>query len=558
MIKKLVAAQLFIVYGLLFTVSPVFAQSTPISCTAARWTDRFTKVVVEPRPEHVVTITRTVPYNSPPIPINTSTDLRLHFVIQEDFSKLSAIFAASNSNFLESKFQDQAHKQQNVTGLDSQNFNAYQGPSQKVAPQYMTDDLRIDFVDYVSRYPALKEAADTFTDVGGNNPRTIAVLVSTFGTPNPPSHGGSQAAWQSGWAPYWNKIPTAVNEFFVGFVNYGIAEGDQEWLGAISGGTCNYMPYHQHYFSMPDYFRSASVTNQINQIIVPQEAQSSVADFSADTLNNPTPLASIIENTKSTLKKINDSALITAVKKILKISFNFVNPLEKVYAQTCSWDPNLGREMCEGGEPNPQNTAFCPAPIPVLPNDKEGIGPFCGFQAEFRLYDNISTETTIDNLEDGETCLDSIHCTFIQDYPSQVYGVPNDPRWNGGSCVDNGSGYTCTTTIRLYPVYFFPLLAPIWNNNTYSDTADNIAIIGIDSLNQQTGRPGNLGFFTPLGAEYHVFPTGKNLPSEEQGGDEDVRQRFFGAVDNLKSFVKDRALKPCELQRYLGVANACQ
>src|SRR3989344_4169445 len=66
-----------------------------------------------------------------------------------DFSKLQAIFGATNSNYLEGKFQDEKHQQDNLLALKSSDFNKYHGPGQKTAPKLIVDDLKVNYVEYV-------------------------------------------------------------------------------------------------------------------------------------------------------------------------------------------------------------------------------------------------------------------------------------------------------------------------------------------------------------------------------------------------------------------------
>lgn len=227
-----------------------------------------------------------------------------------------------------------------------------------------------------------------------------------------------------------------------------------------------------------------------------------------------------------------------------------VNPVKEVLAQD------------EDPAPPPPSCTY--NPIPVQLNDREGGGPFCPLPL---LPGNVS------QLVDGASCDggDNIHCHFPWNYNTggsgrPPFNVPNDSRWDGGQCspVMNAAGvqtgWNCQTTIRVYPIYYFPWLAPIWNNTTYSDTGDSIAITNSNAGQpdeQKTGRPGLFNFFMPKATDPTVHPRGKNLPSEDAAPGQEIRQRFFGAEDCQKNFVKDIALKPIALQNLLGIVVGC-
>src|SRR3972149_9949193 len=160
------------------------------------------------------------------------------FSINVDFSKLQAVFGSVNSNYLESRFQDETHRNVNIVGLESKDFNLYHGPGQKAAPRAMTDKLRVEYVNYIYNKPTLAEADNQYRDFEGENPATIYELV-TSGDPNfrlpdldpdtdnptPPSWGGDKDVWQDGWAKYWEKIPTAVSEFYYGMFSFPLVVG---------------------------------------------------------------------------------------------------------------------------------------------------------------------------------------------------------------------------------------------------------------------------------------------------------------------------------------------
>lgn len=532
-----------------------------LDCSPPEWTDQFTKVSIEPLPENVVTVTysglapgSTVDLTNPPVA--PSPSLPNPFIVPEDLSKLPAPFAANTSNYLESPVGEQAHRDQNITALNSQDFNEYNRAAQKAAPVFMTDDLRVNYVKYVNNKPALKEAANTYSDYNGANPKTVAQMVTDYEAPVPPSHGGNQATWDTTWGLYWSKMPTAVDEYYLGFVNYLFAFGNPAWQAITNpdpSGASGYCPFPKKtfFFNMPNYFRAASVTNQINQLMVPKAAQSSRSDFA----QNPGKVATSNENIQAENKEQKDNIIISTIKKLLKISLRFVNIVKDAYAQE-----------------DAASLDKCPIPIPILPNDKQGGGLYC------HLLETLSGNTPNLIVADGDTCNDKIHCTIHVSLQTIILGVPNADGTGGSigtighswdSCTANKDStglitisYNCTITVRLYRTYYFPWLATAWNNSTYSDKADSIAILGSGLTGpdgQQTGRPGDYGLFTPKGVEPTVFSQGKNLPAADSasGNGGVIKQRFLGAVDCAKEFSRDKALKPLALQGSITYSPEC-
>lgn len=546
---------LFLVSSFLFLVSgSAYAEPGPPNpqpCENPLYTDKLTKVVLEPKEHTFVEIGRE---GDPKI-------LQHTFEVEVDFSKLAAIFASPNSNYLESRFQDETHRKENILSLSSSLFNLFHGPGQKAAPIVITDDLKVKYVNYIYNHPHLPEASFTYTDIeGSGDPKTIYDLVNEFGLPDPPEGDEDRTQWLETWGRYWAKIPTAVNEFYTGIFIFPLVVGDAE-LEEINKGRC---PGREHerkiYFVLPDYFRTTSLGNQLNQLIVPNAAQSSEADFNDNNLlaKNKNPEGAFSKIIAACLKPLTNNPLSKALIKVIKISFNLTNPIKDAFAAVIPPPEKL---------PEP-----CPAPIPILPNDKEGIGPFCSLPP-------FKPGTNDPQLKPGESCenvespnkLDKgtlVKCTFLaQPFNStRLIKKPEDARKGGwDKCEEagtNSSGqplYKCTLTIRVFPTFYIPWLAPIWNNTTYSDEADKIAVFGEGKTGkeQETGRPGVYTFFKPKSVDFEVFPEGKNLPSEEQGGAEEIRQRFFGAVDCNKEFTRDLALKPKALQEALGIEQIC-
>ncbi|MBI2326988.1 hypothetical protein HYU92_01605 [Candidatus Curtissbacteria bacterium] len=632
------------------------------ACKYVLSTDQMTKVVLTPISKVLTTPplpvdTPIIPTNVPPPSAGTATLDVGPLEIKIDFSKLAAIFSPPTSNYLEGKFQSQNHRLENIFGLSAQNLNEYHGPVQKAAPLVMLDQLRVSYVVYVHTKPApLVEEDYQYTDIFGANPKTIDQMWLDFGgEPKPPSLGGDPVIWQATWARYWDKIPTAVNEFYYGILTFPTAAGTRD-IERIQNGQCPEQRLRRVFFVMPEYFRTTSIANQINQLIVPKAAQSSTGDFVQSTLKiaktNPKDVfAKMIE---TIFKPVKDISIQDLTEKIKKSSFQLLNPIKNAYALVTGSTP--------GGVPT--DPEECPVPIPPQLNDLEGTAPFCSLQPRTpqmeaanlgppRLGDPWyyldSTQLRGYNFLSGtrnETCanIDSpykldfgtdVDCTFYQSFSKTLTiqspgdslggGPVGSPTGNGiedaidlgwDSCVAENSGapsppctpgdfyrqcgfgrgpcptgetvtvpwqcnatgtkwditnpsgectdqclFSCTLTVNVYPTFYIPWLAPIWNNTTYSDTADKIAIFGGGKTGkdgQVTGRPGFFGFFTPKATEPTIFPKGKNLPSEEESGGPEIRQRFFGAAKCLGiNWTKNIPLKPNALQDFLSIIIGC-
>ena len=558
--KWLIVISLFSILLTLSTRSVFAAPGDPPNpqpCENGLFTDQLTKIVLEPKE---YTFVREGKETDPPI------HLEYTFTIDVDFSKLSAIFAPPNSDYLESRYQSEDHRQENILDLKSSDFNLFHGPGQKAAPKVMPDQLRVEYVNYVYNKPELAESANEYADINGQNPRTIYGLVASgdpnlqlpdldpnTANPTPPSWGGDKDVWQNGWAKYWEKIPTAVSEFYYGIFTFPLVVGAKD-LELVKQGVCP--KSRRVYFVLPEYFRTTSIANQVNQLIVPKQAQSSGAKFVEENLeasaNIPkTLLAKIIQ---TCLKPFLNNPISETLRKVVKISLNFVSPIKDAYAAIL---PPEG-----WGE-------LCPAPIPILPNKKEGTGPFCSFPPN----DPIDGDP---QLEAGESCqnvkspnkLDDgtlVKCSFKSQKFVTELRIKN-PGWDSceqiGTDPDTGEPiYKCQLTIRVFPTFFIPWLAPIWNNAAYSDKDDAIAVFGAGKTGksgQETGRPGVYSFFKPKSVDFAVFPQGNNLPSKEQGAADEIKQRFFGATDCNKEFSRDVALKPKALQETLGIKNKCE
>lgn len=511
------------------TPNPVAGEPNPRPCENPLYTNQLTKVVLEPK-EHIFKASGND---------GDKVTLSQSFEFEVDFSQLAAIFAPPNSNYLEGKFQDNDHRTANLLALESNQFNQFHGPGQKAAPQVMTDQLRKEYVEYVYYHPHLPEASAIYSDVEGGGNRRIYDLVREFGLPKAPSPRTQD--WLQGWGRYWEKVPTAVNEFYLGILAFSAVTGPQQ-------GTCD-RNLRRLYFVLPEYLRTTGIANQLNQVIVPQAAQSSTAKFIDNNLrsavtNTKAALAKIIE---ACLKPFIDMPLAKVFGKVVKISLDWLSPIKPAYATSNPTGDRFGRI------PEP-----CPKPIPNLPKDKEGLGPFCSLperdpvtgDPQLRPGDNCQDVPSANKLDEGLL----VKCTLIVTFQTTL--LINGPGWDPCTPSDDGS-YTCILTLKIYPLFYIPWLAPIWNNTTYSHKQDQ-DIGAVFNTPQKTGQPGAYTFFKPKSVDFKVFPDGKNLPSKEQGDAQAIKQRFFGAVDCNKEFVRDVALKPKALQQHLGIKAGCE
>ncbi len=549
----------------LFTVSPVFAQTpappNPQPCKDALFTDQVTKSLGEPK---------LIPYEVTG-KIGDTPHIEQDVQIDVDFSALESLFAKSNSDSIESNSQDPSHQQENLLGLSSPQFNSYFGPGQKIEPRIMVDQLRQKYIDYVYKKPTLPEASSKYTDINGKNPKTVYDLYNQFGTPKPPSDGGSQDNWVQTWGQYWDKIPTAVNEFFYGKLTFPVS---------YKTNKCPQPNSRIIYFVMPEFYRTASLTNQLNLVLVPKAAQSTIENqypgenFPDSTLKSATngALAIVSDIIAACIKPFTENPLAKALQKVVKISLNFINPIKNVYAY------NFDRSQIFG---QPEKECIT---IPVdLPKGKPGSAPFCSLPELAPTIDGVDKELAGKpqiQRDRGEKCdtqgnysnkLDAgtqVVCHFMA-HISYTYKIKDpknkDPEFEhcdelGGqeNVKPEEKQYKCSVTIRVYPAFYIPWLGRIWNNTTYSDT-DKTATDGearaIFGIAQKTGQPGFYTIMAPNSLDKDIFPDGKKKPG--QTNDTALKQRYSGAFDCAGQFIKNIALKPKIVQEAQGIKSLC-
>ena len=499
---------------------------------------------------------------APPGNLNDQVPIQIEITVNVDFSKLQAIFASPNSNYLEGKFQDDSHRLADILSLPSKNFNLFHGPGQKTSAKVLVDDLRKKYVEYVYNKPTLPESTSKYTDIEGQGePKTIYDLVNEFGLPNPPQAGNDKTQWLATWGRYWEKIPTAYSEFYYGQLNFYQSIGNAEF-DQFKNNDFNMCPapLRTIYFVMPEFWRTTSISDQLNQVIVPCAAQSwrhglteeenscGTSPTASTTSSQPQP-QNILSGTVSFCKKLISNSsknLQKALEKVIKVSYKLLNPIKTAYAK----------------EKEAKDCAF-----KLFPDSKKGSAPFCALpplvpaDAPPPLYGPQPGEP---QLQPGEICTDvndpnqldtdnqNVNCTFKITVSGRVTIDPN----NLDNCTQNGTTYSCNVKIGVWPEFRIPWLAEIWNNTTYSDEEET-DYVGSD---QKTGRPGIYTFFKPKSTDFVVFPNegeDKNLPSQDLEGKE-VKQPFFGATDCNKEFSRDIALKPKALQEALGITAGCK
>ncbi len=475
----------------------------------------------------------------------------ISFEFDVDFSNLQALFGQTGSNYLEGNYQDDSHRNTNLLGANSVDLNQYNGPVQKTSPSVLTDQLKVKYVDYVYKNPSLAESANTYTDIEGKgDPKTIFDLVKAYGKPKPPDSKSSDAdrqQWLQTWGKYWPKIPTAYSEFYQAELWFKQTVGEREFHIIQTTETC---PWQDKFltFVMPEFFRTTATSDQLNRMIVPCQAQSYQQHGLIQDNSQPCPSPASTTSSTKTNNSITDAIgycwkLLTQssnsiFKKIIntaKISFNFINPLKPVFAQT--------------------PPTHCT--IPIL-DPKHGLDPYCPLpQTEAQRLKSIGAliscgdKTDTNKLEKDNP---NVVCKFkVTIQPKDFFLDPNPDNPDFKSCKNTGGdNFSCDVKIRVWPNFRIPWLAGIWNNTTYADSSERA---GID----KTGQPGIYGFFTPKsiigGAPLPVI----NQPSQTQQTQDpqDPKERLLGATDCNEFFVRDLALKPKALQDFLGIQPKC-
>ncbi|MDZ4246099.1 MAG: hypothetical protein U1D67_03160, partial [Dehalococcoidia bacterium] len=204
--------------------------------------------------------------------------------------ELESIFAKYIADYSEGEFQDPTlkHQRENMINLTSAEWNNYNGPAQKLTPKIIFNQefgalsgLKIKYVNYAidPKKVTRQDTQFTYTDIYGQvpppftEPPTIAQLVAQYGFPQPPP-ATSEEDWKNTWGRFWDKIPIVPNDLVWGKISamaYGLdIEGNPMPLCAV--------PYLGLDIVVPEYFRTNLISAQLNQLLLPQIAQSPLAE----------------------------------------------------------------------------------------------------------------------------------------------------------------------------------------------------------------------------------------------------------------------------------------
>lgn len=542
------------------SVVPTYAATAPSPkpCEDALLTDKLAKTVTAPI-EQTLTATGK--------PGQSGVTVKGDFRVQIDFSALASLFANSNSNYYESNYQDESHRQKDLLNADSTEIFSYFGPGQRTASKVMIDPLKENYVKYVYEKPGLPEASNKYANISGENPKTVYDLVQEFGLPNPPEGDQDRSNWMQSWGQYWDKIPTAVSEVFYGKLVFGFAH---------PGQSCPQIAPRVIYFVMPEFYRTTSLTNQLNLTMVPSAAQSTLEKSNEINFFEGT-LGSAADKTKSLASKIfelcikpfTESPLAKAIQKAVKISLDFLTIVKPAYAA------QLNPGKLNFGLPE-----TCPTIIPIqTQKPKEGNAPFCSLpeRAPSALnfdYPHADGELQL-NRALGEGCQDkpsrfkldngaNVICTFVRQFERKFTlktSSTQKDEYIFDTCTsppDTNGNITCSVVVKMYPTFYIPWIGQVWNNTTYSDSADadqfKTAIFGTP---QKTGRTGFLSIGKPGVLNDVICDEEQKLPGKVAGNQMDLKERYSGCFDCSKHFVRDVALKPGELQRSQNIQTEC-
>ena len=495
------------------------------------------------------------------------------FSFTVDFSKLQSLFANSNSNFLEGETQSSQHRFADIIGSNSQDRNEFFRAIQKTSQKTLLDKQRKDYVEYVYNKPELAESGNQYTDIyGQGEPKTIYDLVTEFGLPNPPQADDDKTVWLATWGKYWSKIPTAWSEFYEGEIVFHYLLGQNSLKKIKENGGCPLRIEPPIRIVLPEFYRTASISDQLNRQLVAKEAQS-YQDHGILAQNQKSPLAKVAVFCWELIKNSANS-----LKKVVRISLDFLNPVDVANAQ------------------EPQNLS-CLKP---LNKGKEGQAPYCPLPFEEANKPGVSCPINKNDPNKLEQDNPNVICTFTRTWTGYPVIIdPNSTAENNAqnptfdSCTQNADGtYTCSVSLQIYPNIRIPWLAAIWNDTLYSDEDESLP-------NQKSGRPGIFGFATPKS----VRPVKTNMTQQEivnfcqsgtnnetelcqklaaafdecfarsgftdyggcliavlnlpantpQSGAEDPKERFMGAVEDPgKNFTKACAFRPKAIQEILG------
>lgn len=530
----------------LFTVSPAFAITAPnpqpCSYIDAKNTDNLSHNVITAGGAEAPIIIADNDFKVSGKDGETKELPSRTFQFEVDFSKLQALFASSASDYL-GGIQDQAHGQTNILNLDSGTLNSYFGASQKLTPKIITDKLKENYINYVYNNPHLLESTNKYTDINGQGgDKTIYDLVNQFGgLPKVPQSDEQNSSWENTWGKYWAKIPIAYNETYKGAVGFKSTLGETEFQAFKNGERCP-VPLNQINFVMPEFFRAAQVSDSLNQMLVPHELQAdpkhTILNLNGENSSTKGPAQYILSACKQLLENAA-FGLQNGLKNIIKVSFNFLNPIKPVFAAQAPCIKPLE------GDKNGQ-ASYCPLPqeeIDRLSSENTGVKVVsCG-----NKQDNLNLDKS------GKNVICTFNITWPNPAPRATFIISKDDSDCQQDLDSNGKSkenlYTCRPKLRIWPDFMIPWSARFSKNTTLSTT---------DTSN--TGKVGFFGIFTPkaiIGTDSlkQLDEAGKTQQSLTE---KDIKLDFVKGIDCSKQFARDSALKPKALQEDLGLDNNCK
>ncbi len=397
-----------------------------------------------------------------------------------DFSKLQAIFGAPNSDYIEGHFQDPTHQQAKLLELNSAQLLNFQGPEQKAVPKVMTDALRQKYIKYVYGKNTLAEADSKFTDYNGDTPMTIYEMVDAFGgLPTLPQNDTEKAAWNISWGKYWEKIPTAYDEFYIGKLEFKPIAGQKDINSVLRGDMCINQTVRTIEFPVPNFFRTAATSGGQNLTMVPRIAQAPDNDLMGIKSAIGGVASTVGDFVQNCFKFAKNTPLAKAIQKISKVSLEIFTTKNALAAA-------LDQKSC----------------IKATGNGKEGNAPFCALYPkkadgsenvvvdppERRECQNVQSQLKLND----ET---NVQCTFNMTWSKELM-IPDD----FDSCsqpdpINRPDFYSCSIKVYIYPDFRVPFLCQIQNNTNYSNEEEPCP------RPQETGRGGVYTNFTPQAAQ---------------------------------------------------------
>ncbi len=540
---KKFATVLVLVFCSLLTASPVFAQVQTPDPQPCKYPKKIDDYKLSENP--IVTeageapITHTYEFDSPATSPDKPYILQpFDFSFALDFSKLQAIFAPSNSDYLEGKFQDQNHQSQNISNLDSKGIDQYFGANEKLSPKILTDQLKLNYINYVSKNNHLPEAGNKITDIDSNNPKTIYDMVTQFKSDALKAAGEEQDP--NTWGKYWTKIPTAWSESYKGYINFKAAVGQGD-LDLIYKTKACVTPFYKINIVLPEYFRTTQVSEQTSRLMLPSSAQRDpkheilAADFTGNLLADVVNLCkNLLAKTPTDLQKI--------VSRAFKISLNLLNPIKPVFAD------DSGLCIVKSNDPKAGQAPYCPLPL----GEKERINGVDGMHADCPSTNSNDSQNLEGKNNQNVQCIFTLHWpgkSVVGDKEVPLLGIPNSYQVPGPDCTQTGdNSYHCKVVVRIWPVFHLPWTTEVWNNTTYGSGTGN-------------KNPGVYSNFIPNSAIGNGQPIpGLDQPGKTQGAssDTDPKIRDLGTVNCAQRFTRDLALKPLALQQSLGINTQCQ